>query len=40
MFKGNLFKKDKRMGKTRGELLDNIAIEGFGSKDWRASEGV
>lgn len=28
---------DKRMGKTRGELLDNIAADGFGSKDWRAS---
>lgn len=34
---GDLPNKDRRMGKTRAELLDNLAVEGMGNKDWRAS---
>lgn len=37
---GNLTKKDRRMGKTRNELFDNLATEGFANKNWRASYEV
>ena len=35
---GDLPSKDRRMGKTRAELLDNVAKEGFGSKEWRVAD--
>jgi len=35
---GDLPSKDKRMGKTRAELFDNLAKEGLGNKEWRQSD--
>ena len=35
---GDLPSKDKRMGKTRAELFDNMAKEGLGNKEWRVSD--
>jgi len=35
---GDLPSKDKRMGKTRAELFDNLAKEGQAAKDWRVSD--
>ena len=32
---GDLPSKDKRIGKTRGELFDNLAKEGMYDKGWR-----
>ena len=37
---GDLPTKDTRPGKTRGELLDNMAKEGFYNKDWREVDEV
>lgn len=35
---GDLPSKDPRPGKTRGELLDNMAKEGFYNKEWREQD--
>lgn len=35
---GNLPNKDPRPGKTRAELFDNLAKEGFMKKEWRADD--
>lgn len=37
---GDLPTKDRRIGKTRKELFDNLAAEGFASKDWMESDGL
>jgi putative FmdB family regulatory protein len=37
---GDLPTKPVTLGKTRGELLDNMATEGFYSKGWRATDEV
>jgi len=35
---GDLPSTDKRIGKTRGELFDNLASEGLYYKDWRKDD--
>jgi putative FmdB family regulatory protein len=37
---GDLPSKDKRIGKTRGELFDNLASEGMYDKNWREPNEV
>lgn len=37
---GDLPTKDRRIGKTRKELFDNLAAEGFANKNWQESDGL